>query len=277
MRKLTDDETTARSIGLALLAASEVYEDFLVPRTEGAIRRKPVARHKSAVAALVGRQRRFLRAAYLLADADMDLEAIGPIRSMFEFHVTQLWLALDPDLNWMLWMERDHVTRDTWRAGVAEHAPTLHAAALAALTPKQQAEAKEITEVRKQINVRLAGRKAMVPSLRERAQAVDLAHWYDLLYRYESNAAMHPTLLATDLLFESTTRGLRLHGEPTQQFVRLPVYLQGAHLLHMALQDCGEQIPSLRLPELDDLGRDIAAAVVRFSAPNVGNLVAGQS
>jgi hypothetical protein len=272
VRNLTDAEATARSIGLALTASSEIYDDFLIPRTEGVLGRRPVARHKTAVIALVGRQRRFLRAAYLLADANMDLEAIGPIRSMFEFFVTQLWLALDPDLNWMLWMERDHVTRDTWREGVAEHVPALHAAALAALTAEQHTEAKEIVDVRTQIKARLGDRKVEVPHLRERAKAVDLGQWYDLLYRYESNAGMHPSLLATDLLLQSTPRGLRLHGEPTKQFVRLPVYLQGAHLLHMALKDCGEQVPSLRLPEVDKLGVDVAAAVVQYSSHTVGSL-----
>lgn len=271
MRNLTDDESKARSIGLALLAASEIYEDFLIQRTEGPLRRKPVAHYKSAVIALVGRQRRFLRAAYLLADADMDLEAIGPIRSMFEFFITQRWLALDPDLNWMLWMERDHSTRDTWRKGVGEHAPALYAAATAALTSEQHEEAKVIADVREQIKARLGNRKAEVPSLEQRAKAVGLAAEYDLLYRYESNADTHPSMFATDLLLESTPRGLRLHGKPTKQFVPVPIYLQGAYLLHAALQDCGEQVSSLRIPKLDTLGTDLASLIVQHGLKNMPN------
>jgi Family of unknown function (DUF5677) len=280
MRDLTEDESNARSIGLALLAASEVYDGFLIPRTEGVLRRRQVPRHTSAVVGLVGRQRRFLRAAYLLADAGMDLEAIGPVRSMFEFFVTQRWLALDPDLNWMLWMERDHRTRDTWRERLGEHVPELSAAAVASLTPEQRAEATDIAEVREQIKLRLGDRKPVVPSMEQQAKDVGLAPWYDILYRYQSNAGLHPSMLATDLLFEATPRGLRLHGEPTERFVSIPAYLLGAHFLHDALKDCGEQMPSLRIPELDELWTGLAAAIIRYWSQNATNRrepVGGQS
>jgi hypothetical protein len=266
MRSLTDEEANARGIGLALLKASEVYEDFLIPRAVGLLIPKPVARHTSAVVGLVGRQRRFLRAAYLLADANMDLEAISPVRSMFEFYVTQRWLALDPDLNWMLWMEKDHMTRDTWRKGVATHAPILHAAAIDGLTPEQREEARVIAEIRAQIKARIGDKKIEMPTLLNRAKAVGLLPWYDVLYRYESNAGMHPSLLATDLLFEATPTGLRLHGEPTPQFARVPIYLHGAHLLHDALKDCGDQLSSLRIKELDAVWTELASAMIRYTA-----------
>jgi hypothetical protein len=75
-----------------------------------------------------------------------------------------------------------------------------------------------------------------------------------VLYRYESSAATHPTLLAVDLLLEKRPKGLVLHGEPTAQFAPPPVYLHGAHLLYEALNESGEHTQALRLPELQSLG-----------------------
>ena len=131
---MKDDEAEARSLGLALLKASRTYEDFLIPRTEGRLRVRRFPPHRRAIIGLVGRQRRFLRAAYTLADAGLALEAIGPLRSMFKSLVCQRWLAPDPDRNWKLWMAEDHGARDLWRKRLSEHAPALHDAAAASLT-----------------------------------------------------------------------------------------------------------------------------------------------
>jgi hypothetical protein len=82
---------------------------------------------------------------------------------------------------------------------------------------------------------------------------------YDGLYRYESNAATHPTMLAVDLLLEAHPKGLHLRGEPTAQFVSPPVYLRGAWLLYEALKGSAELTPALSLSELPSLGRDLYA------------------
>lgn len=151
MATLTEEEAAARSLGLALLDASRIYEGFVIPRCEGFLRRRPFPPHRRAIIGLVGRQRRFFRAAYTLADADLTLEAIGPLRSMFEYLVCQRWLALDPDRNWKLWMDEDHRARDLWRERLRQHAPALHDAAAAALTTAQREEAEVIRAVRAQV------------------------------------------------------------------------------------------------------------------------------
>jgi hypothetical protein len=53
---------------------------------------------------------------------------------------------------------------------------------------------------------------------------------YDGLYRYESSAGTHATLLAVDLLLKKVPSGLVLRSEPTTQFAPLPVSLHGAEL-----------------------------------------------
>jgi hypothetical protein len=110
--ELTAKEWAARSLGLALLDASCIYEDFLIPRSEGLLRRRPFPPHRRAIIGLVGCQRRFLRAAYTLADWGLVLEAIGPLRSMFEFLVCQRCWRMIQTANWKLWMQEDHAARD---------------------------------------------------------------------------------------------------------------------------------------------------------------------
>jgi hypothetical protein len=269
---LKEKEAAARSLGFALLDASRVYEDFLIPRREGRLRRRRVPPFRSATIGLVGRQRRFLRAAYTLADAGQTLEAIGPLRSMFEFLVCQRWLALDPDRNWKLWMQEDHAARDRLRGRLRHHAPALHDAAVAALTPEQRDEADVIVAARKKVADELGPRhRGGQRSLEDRAGAVGLGFLYDLIYRYESSAGTHPTLFAVDLLFERHAKGLRLRGEPTAQFAAPPVYLHGAYLLHEALTRSGEHTPELRLPELTALGNQLRTLAERHADARLPN------
>jgi len=259
MPKVTEDEARARSVGRALLDASSVYEDFLIPRWEGVLRLRRVPQHRRLTTALVARQRRFLRAAYTLADAGQMLEALGPVRSMFEFLVRQRWLALDSERNWKLWIEHDHAARDRWRMGLRKRAPALHDAAVASLTPEQHQEAQEIAAVRARVRADLDEPR---PNDRSRvdkqmAERVGLGFIYDAVYQYESSVAVHPTLLAIDVLSQRRRRGLLVCREPTTQFAPVAPYLQGALLLHAALKGAGEQTQALSLPQLPSLGRDL--------------------
>lgn len=272
MSGLTAEQAAARSLGLALLDASSIYEEFFIPRTEGFVRRKPFPPHRRAIFGLVGRQRRFLRAAYTLADAGLVLEAIGPLRSMFEFLVCQRWLAHDPDRNWKLWMQENHAARDLWRERLRQHAPALHAAADASLTYEQREEAEVIAAVRAQVAKELGDRRPEDRlSIEQRAAQVGLSFLYDGLYRYESNAATHATLLAVDLLLEKVPRGLILRSEPTKQFVPLPVYLHGAELLYDALESSGEHSPALRLAELPSLGDTLRGLIEQQASRRLPN------
>lgn len=106
MVELSTEDTKPRTLGLALLDASRVYEDFPIPRHEGGLHQRRFPHHRCFMIGLIARRRRFLRATYALADADLMLEAIGPLRSMFEFLVTARWLDRDPNRNWKLWLEQ---------------------------------------------------------------------------------------------------------------------------------------------------------------------------
>ena len=272
MRELSEDEAQARSLGLALLDASRIYEDLVIPRSAGLMRRRCFPPHRSAIIGLVGRQRRFLGAAYTLADAGQVLEAVGPLRSMFEFLVCQRWLAHDPDRNWQVWMSDDHTARDRWRERLRQHAPALHDAAAAALTPEQRKEGQAVSAGRAQLAAEMGDRRPDDRhNLEQRAIQVGLSFVYDVLYRYASSVALHPTMLAVDLLFEKHPQGLLLRGEPTAQFAPPPVYLYGALLLYEALKGSGELTRALRLHELPSLGRDVYKLVEERTSARVPN------
>jgi hypothetical protein len=271
MPQLSEEDAEARSIGLALLEASSIYEDYLIPTFE---EERPFQPHRRAIIGLVGRQRRFLRAVHTLADAGQALEAIAPLRSMLEFLVCQRWLAQDPDRNWKLWMADDHAARDLLRKRLHEHAPMLHDAAVAALTPAQRAEGEEVAAGRAQLNAELGDQwpgDRRKRNLEQRAAQVGLSFLYDVLYRYQSNAVPHPSMLSVDLLLERHENGLVLRGEPTAQFVNLPVYLHSALLLSEALKDSGELTDALRLPELPSLSRDIFVLLEKRASRQVPN------
>jgi Family of unknown function (DUF5677) len=272
MSELAEAEADARSLGLALLDASRIYEDFLIRRYEGRLRRRRVSPHRSAIIGLVGRQRRFMRAAYTLADAGQVLEAIGPTRSMFEFLVCQRWLARDPDRNWKLWMREDHAARDLMRNRLREHAPALYAAADASLSAEQRDEAAVIADVRTRVAAELGDRQPEDRrGLEQRAALVGLGFVYDVLYRYGSSVAVHPTLLSVDLLYEKGRKGLVLRGEPTAQLGAPPVYLYCAQFLYEALGDGAAQSPALRLSELPLFGRELGVLAERYAGARSPN------
>jgi len=271
---MSEEEAKARSLGLALLDASSIYDGYVIPTFESHLRRRRFPPHRRAIIGLVGRQRRFLRAVYTLAGAGQVLEAIGPLRSMLEFLVCQRWLAQDPDRNWKLWMADDHAARDLWRKRLREHAPALHDAAVASLTPEQRKEGEEVAAARTQLAAELGDQSPgdkRQRNLEQRAAQVGLSVLYDVLYRYESNASPHPSMFAVDLLLEKHRKGLILRGEPTAQFAALPVYLHGAFLLYEALKDSGELTDALRLRELPSLGRDIYALLEARASMQVPN------
>jgi hypothetical protein len=200
------------------------------------------------------------------------LEALGPVRSMFEFLVRQRWLATDPDRNWKVWMERDLADRERWRKELHKRAPALHDTAAAVLTPAQRQERDMIGAARKRLARELGDR---LPEdrwrLKQRADQVGLGFIYDVVYQYESSAAIHPTMLAVDLFSETRQGGLRLRGEPAAHFAPVAVYLQGALLLHEALSEAAEHTRSVDFPELPALGNDLRALSERRTSARLPN------
>lgn len=190
---------------------------------------------------------------------------------MLEFLVCQRWLALDPDRNWKIWMVDDHAARALWRERLQQHAPTLHDAAVASLTPAQREEGDEIAAVRTRLAAELGDPRPRLLPIEQRATAVELSFLYDMLYRYESSAGPHPTMISVDLLLEKHPKGLVLRGEPTAQFASPAIYLHGAFLLYEALKGSGQLTPALKLPELPSLGRDIYALAMERTNERMPN------
>jgi hypothetical protein len=92
-----------------------------------------------------------------------------------------------------------------------------------------------------------------------------------MLYRDQSSAGPHPTMMSVDLLLEKHRKGLVLRGEPTAQFAPSSVYLHAAWLLHEALKGSGELTHALNLPELPSLERVISALVVERTNERMPN------
>ena len=55
---------------------------------------------------------------------------------------------------------------------------------------------------RMRLAAELGDRRPGRPNLEQRADQVGLSFLYDVLYRYESSAGPHPTMLSVDLLLE---------------------------------------------------------------------------
>jgi hypothetical protein len=184
---------------------------------------------------------------------------------MLEFLVRQLWLAHEPGRNWALWMAKEHDAADLRHKNIRQHASALHDAAVESRTPEQRKEGEAVAAGRSRLMAELGDARPGMPNLEVQARDVGLSFLYDGLYRYESNAGPHPTMLAVDLLLEKHPEGLVLRGEPTTQFVAPPVYLHGAWLLYEALKKSGELTPALNVSELPSLGRDIEALVKEWA------------
>ena len=266
-----DFDRRARELGLALLDASRIYETFVIPRFEGRLRKRPFPRHRAAIISLAARQRRFLASAYALADAGLDIEAVGPLRSMYEFLICQRWLARDPGRNWRLWMEQDHASRDLWRTRLRQNAPALHEAAASELTPEQIREAEAVAVARGRVKQEIG--EALPDDryrIEHRAEQVGMKFVYDTVYRYQSSL-LHPTMFATEVLLERVPEGLRLRRDPSPQFARPTIYLDAAVLLRDALLESGRETPALRLKDLlvlSDKLRALASAATEAQTPN---------
>ena len=144
-------------------------------------------------------------------------------------------------------------------------------AAVESLTPEQVKDSEEVAAGRERLAAELGDRLPGRANLEQEAAQVGLRFLYDVLYRYESSAGPHPTMLSVDLLLERHPKGLVLRGEPAAQFGLPPVYLHGAYLLYEALKGSAELTPALNLRELPALGRDIDALMVERMNMQVPN------
>jgi hypothetical protein len=257
-----EQEEVARECGLRLLEISGIYERGVVSYQAGY--------QTLAIAGLVGRQRRLLRAAYLLADEDQRLEASILLRAMLEFLIRQKWLEADPRLNYLLWAADDLRARLRIDREVREEDPEAHQGALEIMTPEMRETyenelarmEEQLTALQKELEL---DRSPAYPNLREQAMAVGLGFVYSLAYRMESHSAAHPSAMATEQLFEHRPDlgGVLLLPEPPADRALAEPYVVGAFTLRDALAGAAAFVPELRLDGFDEVVARLEDAVPR--------------
>ena len=252
----TEGEQVAREVGLALLEISSTYERRVIRPQAG-----PAT---LAIVGLVARQRRFLRGAYLLADAGQRLEASILLRAMLEFLIRQTWLQSNPELNYTLWVLDDLEARLRIDREIREQSEDEHGQALEVMEPGTRSLYEDsLADARRQIDAlhqRLGlDRTPRYPNLREQAQAVGLSFSYSLAYRFDSLSAAHPSAMAVEQLFAQHPQGVRVLADPPPERGYADPYSVGAFILREALGHAAEQIPELALEGLDELSARLDA------------------
>jgi hypothetical protein len=234
-----------RTLGLELFEASAGYEGLIV--TTGV--------ETAAIAGLVARQRRLMRSAFRLADADERLEAQIIVRSQVEFLIVQKWLQLDPELHLPLWFIEDV------RARFATRTDVLAAYGIDILEPSNVKRYDEVREERRADLAQICGRRKIdvprYPSLIEQAQAVGEEGSYALSYRYDSQTAVHPQALAIEQPLDQVPEGLAIRSEPHAPAI--DTYASSAVTLLVALNSAAAHSPELAFVELEALDNEIAA------------------
>jgi hypothetical protein len=165
-------------VGNKLLADSASY-DIAVAMS---------APEELAVRGLVVRIRRFVRAAFLLADADMRLEAMALVRSAAEYAITLGWILRNPD---------PHVRRFAI-SGIDDRLDyddlAFEIAGRRVFTDDERAGFEASRESMGQRGMRM-------PKLKQRAKESDLIKLY-AGYVQDSQAVTHPTMWAIDMTME---------------------------------------------------------------------------
>jgi hypothetical protein len=248
----TAEEEIARECGFRLLELSGIYERGVVRYEAG---------HETlAIAGFVARQRRLLRAAYLLADADQRLEAAIMLRAMLEFLIRQRWLTLNPGLHYTLWVIDNLKARLRVDREVREQDRAAHEAAIEVMQPEIRDEYEgELERMRDQL-VQLQEHLGLeepppYPRLREQAIAVELGFSYSLAYRFDSQSAAHPSAMAIEQPFQDRPNlgGIQLLPDPPPGRAYADPYVVGAVILRDALASAGALIPELQVAGLDEV------------------------
>lgn len=253
---LPPDEDRARACGLRLLELSGIYERGVVRYEAG---------HETlAIAGLVARQRRLLRAAYLLADSDQRLEASIMLRAMLEFLIRQKWLELDPGLHYVLWAIDDLNARLRIDREIREQDAEAHDEAIEIMQPEMRVQyERELGRMRGQLGQlqeRLGlDRPPPYPNLREQAIAVGLGFSYSLAYRFDSQSAAHPSAMAIEQLLQDRPDlgGIRLLPEPPPERGYADPYGVGAFILRDALASAAALVPELQLAGFDEVAAQL--------------------
>lgn len=264
----------ARAAAVRLLELTRGYENLVVPPGLGVA--------NLAVLTLVARARNLLRVTHYLADTGDAAAAALPVRAITESVLTLGWFDRDPELAETVWMLDELRTRLSHHEEVAkeerrQRARARHAAEpVEALAPGQslgllpRAKVREYRRLqaeqraRVQALPRLARRKkrlcveriAKMPGFRERAKVAGMPWVYSFAYRFDSNAAAHPTPLTLEQFLEVTPEGIRIL--PTASGARADPYYVVATLMSALLELAGRRVDQTELePGLAEVRAEI--------------------
>src|SRR5262249_23048835 len=216
----SDQSRAARECGSRLLDLTSSYGNLVVTRGLGAF--------ALAVLALVARARHLLRSAYRAADRGDPLGAAILTRALTESVLLLAWLNKDREIGESVWMlddirqalshhkevadEERRQRRRAQRAGqsVEPLAPgqSLGLLSRSAVRERKRLQAeteerlKELPRGDRRLRSMRVQRISRLPSFSDLAKVADMPWVYSLAYRFDSNAAAHPTPLSLSRFLE---------------------------------------------------------------------------
>jgi hypothetical protein len=272
--RYSDISHDARAAGERLLALTRGYENLIVPRGLGVA---PLA-----VLGIVARARRLLRVAHTLADTGDAGAAALPIRAITESVLTLGWFDKDPELAELVWMLDELRTRLSHHKEVAdeerrqrrrarrrgESVDALAAGASLGLLTRANVRKfrQRERDVRERIErlPRLARRRkrlfvtriSRMPSFADRAKVAGMPWVYSFAYRFDSNAAAHPTPLTIEQFLEERSEGILIRSSPSAR--RPEPYYVAAQLMSVLLELAGRHVDQTELePGLADVRAEL--------------------
>jgi Family of unknown function (DUF5677) len=280
----------ARRIGNRLLYLTRAYEGVVLEPDQGVF--------MLAVAALVARARHLLRSIYVAADRGDALAAAILTRALTESVLLLAWLNKDPEVGELVWMLDDIRTGLSHHKEVAEEERRQRSRQRRAGEPVEpvpqgrslgllgRADVRQRRKIKAETTARLerlpdhatrlsrmrVTRVDRIPSFAERAQVVDAPWIYSLAYRFDSNAAAHPTPLALSRFLEQRPEGIEIRSAAGGAFS--DPYLVSARLFGAVLDLASERVDQGVLvddgveDEINALN-EMAAEIQAASAPGV--------
>lgn len=289
--RYSEHSRAARECGQRLLEMTRAYDDLVVERGLGVF--------TFAVLALVARSRHLLRGAYTAADRGDPLAAAILSRGLTESVLLLGWLNKDPEVGEAVWMLDDIRTtlshhkevadeerrqrRRARRAGeaVPPIAPGRSLGLLdrAAVRLRRRLEAetrRRLTSLpRRASRLRRmkVSRLSRLPSFADRAKVAEMPWVYSLAYRFDSNAAAHPSPLSLSRFLEERLEGIEIRATPGGSFAD-PYYVP-ARLFAALLELAGQRVdlsdllsPGLGdvVARLDEMSESIRASYAEQAA-----------
>lgn len=248
----------ARAVGERLLDLTRGYENLVVEPGRGVT--------TLAVLGMVARARNLLRIAHRLADTGDAAAAALPIRAITESVLTLGWFDRDPGLAEAVWMLDEIRTRLSHHKEVADEerrerrrarrrgdavTPLAPGESLGLLTRPKVREYRQLERKQRQrvqALRRLSRRKkrlrvdriSRMPSFADRAKVAKMPWVYAFAYRFDSNAAAHPTPLTIEQFLEARPEGVLVRASAGGR--RPDPYYVAAVLMSVLLEIAGRHV-----------------------------------